>query len=78
MADRSMKPSGKNKSDWNNGPPAKRKSGKAEVSRDQLLRAIQTFQHQGGLIRTLPPQNANRRYSVGGNLESGFENVIDS
>lgn len=73
-----MKPTGKNKSDWNNGPPARRKSGKAEVTRDQLARAIQNFQSSGGLIRTLPPQNANRRYSVGGHLESGFENVIDS
>jgi len=73
-----MKPSGKNKSDWNNSPTVKRKSSRPEVTREQLARAIQRFQGTGGLIRTLPPQNANRRYSVGGHLESGFENVIDS
>lgn len=73
-----MKQRDKAKSEWNNAPNGKRKSGSAMVSRDQLARAIQSFEKQGGLIRTLPPQHANRRYSVGGHLESGFENVIDS
>ena len=73
-----MKQQGKTKSDWNSAPSSKRKSASSAVSREQLDQAIQSFQNRGGLIRTLPPQNGTRRFSVGGHLESGFENVIDS
>jgi len=76
--DPAMKPKGKTMSDWNSAPTGKRKGVLPAVGRDQLDQAIQSFRKRGGLIRTLPPQIAGRRYSVGGNLDTGFENVIDS
>ena len=76
--DFAMKQQGRAKSEWNSAPAGKRKGVLRAVGRDQLDQAIRSFQERGGLIRTLPPQNVGRRYSVGGNLDSGFENVIDS
>jgi hypothetical protein len=73
-----MKQEGKARGDWNSAPASKRKGGAPQVTREQLAQAIQRFEQKGGLIRTLPPQNAGRRCTVGGHLESGFENVIDS
>lgn len=73
-----MKKSGKTKREWNAAPPPKRKGAAKGVTRDQLGNAIQSFVKQGGLIRTLPPQTASRGYSVGGNLETGFETVTDN
>ena len=73
-----MRHEGKAKSEWNSPPSARRRGGQPRVTREQLARAIQSFENKGGLIRTLPPQNVGRRYSVGGHLDSGFETVIDS
>jgi len=73
-----MKKGVKARNEWNAAPASKRKGTAKGVTRDQLGSAIQNFVKQGGLIRTLPPQTASRGYSVGGNLESGFEAVTDN
>jgi hypothetical protein len=73
-----MKKGAKTRSEWNAAPQPRRKGTGKGVTRDQLGSAIQSFVKQGGLIRTLPPQTASRGYSVGGNLESGFETVTDN
>jgi hypothetical protein len=73
-----MKKVGKTKSEWNAAPASRRKGPGKGVTRDQLSGAIQRFMKQGGLIRTLPPQTASRGYSVGGSMDTGFENPSES
>ena len=69
----------KKKSTWNAPPrPRKRGSQAAEITRDRLAKAIQSFTGKGGSIRQLPPEPGNRRHRVGVGLDTGIESLFDT
>ena len=64
---------------WNIAPGSRRRGAHArEVTREQLVSAIQSFKQHGGLIRTLPPQSEIPRRAVAAYLDTGLENLFDT
>ena len=64
---------------WNLAPGARRRGARArEVTREQLVLAIQSFKQHGGLIHTLPPQSELPRRTVAAYLDTGLENLFDT
>ncbi|NIP71800.1 MAG: hypothetical protein GWO16_01645 [Gammaproteobacteria bacterium] len=54
-----------------------RKSRASNISQDEVAQAIRNFQSQGGLIKQLPPQEAQKRAVVGAHVGSAYESVIE-
>ena len=47
------------------------------ISSEEIARAIRAFKTHGGLIKTLPPEQPEKRSQVGNRWESPYENVLD-
>jgi len=56
---------------------AARSKNRVEITQEELSHAIHGFLEQGGLIKTLPPQEDNNRKPVGMHLDSAYEVVLE-
>ena len=57
--------------------PRKAKQEQSKVTHEQVAEAIRRFQDNGGLIRRLPSQGAQRREVVGHHWEGMYESLVD-